>query len=160
MTRPTDDLQIDRIDPTSERARLLPIRDRDGKVYRAALGDAYAIIEPGDDGRLRIPYVQAEGDVRMKHLLTAVVDAVGMNSKTTRTLRFVSPRKSDDPLERALRKVSGGNAGPALDEVLNDYTEVKEPWPEDAPEDDDVALCFDVEWHADPEALQSGVSSA
>ena len=139
------DLRFDRIDPTSGRYRLLPIRDRDGKVFRASLGDAYAIVEPGDDGRLRIPYVEAGEDVRMKHLLNAVVDAVGSQSKTTRTLRFVSPRTSDDPIERAWQAI-GGDAGPALDEVLHDYEEVEEPWPEDAPEDDDVALCFDVEW--------------
>lgn len=124
------ELQIDRIDPTAPRYRLLPIRDRAGKAFRASVGDAYAIVEPGD-GRLRIPYVEAEGDVRMKHLFDALVDRVGMNKKTARTLRLV---------------YDAMNAGRSLDDALRDYTKVEEEWPADAPEDDDVALCYDVEW--------------
>ena len=139
----TQDLRIDRIDAHRLPYRLLPIRDRDGKSFRVSLGDAYAIVEPGDDGRLRIPYVEAEGDVRMKHLLNALVESVGSQSTTTRTLRFVSPRPTDGPLADAYDDM---NAGRSLDEALRDYEEVEEDWPEAAPEDDDVALCYDVEW--------------
>ena len=136
------ELQIGRIDPTAPRYRLLPIRDRTGKVFRASVGDTYAIVEPGD-GRLRIPYVEAEGDVRMKHLFDALVDRVGMNKKAARTLRFVSPRPTDGPIADLYDAM---NAGRSLDDALRDYTEIEEEWPDDAPEDDDVALCYDVEW--------------
>jgi len=54
----THDLRFDRIDPTTPRNRLLAIRDRSRKVYRATKGDAYAVIVPRD-GTLRIPYVEA-----------------------------------------------------------------------------------------------------
>lgn len=135
---PEQDIRFDRIDPNAGRYRLLPIRNRDGKVFRASIGDTYAVVEPGDE-RLRIAYIESGGEYRMKHLLNALVDRVGCHD-----LRFVSPRTSDDPIERAWQEAT--DAGPPLDEVLYDYEVVEEPWPEDAPEDDDVARCFDVEW--------------
>lgn len=108
-------------------------------MYRVTYGDAWAVVEPGD-GRIRIPWIQADGDTRMKQLCDALVDATG-----TRTFRFVSPTTPDDPLREAF----GIEDVPALADVLCGYDEVEEPWPDDAPEDDAVTVCFDVEWNPD-----------
>lgn len=139
-------LRTARIDPKAIPYRFLPIRDRDGKVFRVELGDAYAIVEPGDDGRLRIPYVEADGDVRMSDLFDRLVDTVGSESTTSRTLRFVSPRPTDGALADAWDKMAGDRT---LADALRDYDVVEEEWPDEAPEDDDVAVCYDTEWVVD-----------
>ena len=144
-----DDLRFDRIDTTSPRNRLLAIRDRDAKVYRATLGDAYAIIEP-DDGTLRIPYVQAEGDTRMGDLLDRVVEAVGSSSKTTRRIRFVCI-DTDDEVDRALRDAVGMGDTPRLTEVVHGGERVDEEWSPDTHdvEEAQTVPCLDVEWSTD-----------
>jgi hypothetical protein len=134
-------LQFDRIDPWVGKYQFLPIRDRDGDAYRATLGDAEAIIEPGD-GRVRIAYVEAEGDTRMSDLLTAVVDAVDCQE-----LRFVAPRLSGDDTERIWQ--DRFDAGDPLDDIIEGYVVTEEDWPDDAPEDDDVATVLDVWWDVD-----------
>lgn len=133
-----DSLQFDRIDPWVGKYQFLPIRDRDGSAYLATLGDAHAVIEPGYN-RLRIAYVEAEGDTRMKELLTAVTDAADC-----RELRFVSPRLSGDDLDRIWQ--DRFDAGDPLDEVIEGYDVTEEDWPDDTPEDDDVVTVLDVWW--------------
>lgn len=131
------ELAFYRIGPHAGRYQLLPIRDRDGKVFRVEAGDAHAIVEPGD-GRLRIPYVEAEGDTRMSDLLSRLVDETDC-----RNLRFVEPRISDGPLEQYWGHVATGEP---LDEVLRDYEEVEEEWDASEYHDAQTVLCFDVEW--------------
>lgn len=145
----TDALRFDRIDTTAPRNQLLAIADRDRKVYRATLGDAYAIIEP-DDGTLRIPYVQAEGDTRMHELLDAVVDAVGMDSKRSRRIRFVCI-DTDDEVDRALRDAVGMGDTPSLTEVVHGGERVDEEWSPDTHDVDEAQTvpCLDVEWSID-----------
>jgi len=137
------DLRFDRIDPTTGRIRLLAIRDRDRKAYRATLGDAYAIIVPRN-GTLRIPYVQAEGDTRMHELLDAVVDAVG-----SRRIRFVCVG-TGDPIDDALREAVGMN-GPRLSDVLHGFDRVDEEWCVDTDDvgEDQIVPCLDGVWSID-----------
>ena len=144
-----DDLRIDRIDPTVGRYRLLPIRDRDAPVYRATLGDASCVIEP-DDTTLRIPWVKAGDDTRMRDLLDAVVDRVGMQSKTSRRIRFVcAERETDDDTERfktALRRL-GVPETPSIADVV-DGEWVDEEWSPDTHDVDEAQTipCYDAVW--------------
>lgn len=146
------DVRFDRIDPTAGRNRLLAIADRTDDVYRATLGDASCVIVP-DDGTLRIPWVQAGDDVRMRDLLDAVVEAVGSSTKTSRRIRFVCITTDDDAdraYRAALRKL-GVPTTDRLEDVVHGGERVDEEW---SPETHDVdetqtVPCLDVVWDTD-----------
>lgn len=108
------DLIIRREDPRAGLTRLLPIgHDEDGKVYRVDYGDAEAVIKT-TRGEIRIPYIRATGDTRMKELLTALTEKADC-----RRLRFVGVRMPGTAYDAVWRRLFEDT--PSLYEVLEGF---------------------------------------